>query len=78
MNKRHHGINGKIATEKQESLPKKQRLHFVLLRILLFLACVAVSIGIWLTVHYAEYLKSEGDGTVPSASFVMSDTCISL
>lgn len=39
--------------------PKTQRLRFVLLHVLLFLACVIVSVGIWLTVHYLEYLNGE-------------------
>lgn len=75
MSKRIYGENRKANTEKQETAPRNQRLRFIFLRVLLFLACVAVSVGIWLTVHYAEHLRSEGDSLIPSADCVFDDTC---
>ena len=75
MNKRLHDQKGK--NEKQEKNPREQRLHFILLRVLLFLACVAVSVGIWLAVHYVEHLE-EGEheqNGAPSASYTIDDCC---
>ena len=59
MNKR---LDVTSVREKQEKNPREQRLHFILIRVLLFLACIAVSVGIWLTVHYVEHLKNEEAG----------------
>ena len=63
MNKRLRAENLQRSAEAQELDPKQQRLNFILLRVLLFLACIAVSVGIWLTVHYVEYLRTnDGQG----------------
>ena len=61
--------NKKIANgEKKEISTQKQRLHFILLRVLLFVACVAVSVALWLTVQYAEYLHEQGSELPADAS----------
>ena len=73
MNNRLHNTKIRNSAEKQEIDPKKQRLHFILLRILLFVVCIVVSVGIWLAVHYVEYLRASETETSPSASFQVDE-----
>lgn len=74
MNKRLYDEN----VETQKGTPKSKRLRFVLLRVLLFLACVAVSVGIWLTVHYAEHLSEKDDGQSMFFASVTEGTSVLL
>jgi flagellar basal body-associated protein FliL len=66
------------AQGKQEKNPREQRLHFILLRVLLFLACIAVSVGIWLAVHYVEHLKSEEPEAQSSISYFLDGNSANL
>ena len=64
--------------EKHEKNPRDQRLHFILLRVLLFLACIAVSVGIWLAVHYAEHLEGQEPEVTQSISNLIDENSASL
>ena len=59
MNKKLRESRAERRSDKSEITPQKQRLHFILLRVFLLIACIAVSVGIWLAVHYVEHLKTQ-------------------